>query len=93
MGLAISSTGGGVAGDDDVARDSSPVVRRVALAAIVLVGWLFGYSIGWQKGWIVGNSGTDERFQRFNQTLRDLHLGPVGSAGTADACDESADSA
>jgi len=94
MGHAIDSSGGaGVSVNEGFPREASPGARRAAWVAIVLIGWLFSYSVGWQKGWLSGNRGTDERFDRLNQTLNDIRLQSVGvgaaAPAPADGVDES----
>ena len=96
MTNVVNSTGGGtgVAVDEGSSRDASPLARKAAWTAIVLVGLLFSYSIGWQKGWMVGNHDTDARFKNINQNLKDARIGALGSTGaTADSAEDPADSA
>lgn len=92
MAHAIDSAerGRGASANESFPAEASPGARRVAWLAILVLGWLFSYSIGWQKGWLVGNRGTDERFDRINQTLNDIRLGSadVGVAAPGDGVDE-----
>lgn len=89
---SIDSGGGGagVSVNQGFAREVSPGARRAAWVAIAVLGWLFSYSVGWQKGWLVGNRSSDERFERINQTLNDIRLegADVGVAAPADGVDE-----
>jgi hypothetical protein len=82
--------GSGVSGNPGFPPEASPGARRAAWLAILLIGWLFSYSIGWHKGWIVGNRGTDERFDQINQTLNDIRLGSAdaGAAAPGDGVDD-----
>jgi hypothetical protein len=93
MARAIDSAdpGSDVSANNGFPAEASPGAKRVAWLAILVVGWLFSYSIGWQKGWLVGNRGTDERFDQINQTLNDIRLGSAdaGVATPADGVDDS----
>ena len=93
MARALDSAGrdSGVSVNEGFPPQGPPGARRAAWLAIVVIGWLFSYSIGWQKGWLVGNRATDERFDRINQTLNDIRLGSadVGTAAPGDGVDDS----
>ena len=93
MARAIHSAdpGSDVFASNGFPAEASPGARRVAWLAILVVGWLFSYSIGWQKGWLVGNRGTDARFDQINQTLNEIRLGSAdaGVATPGDGVDES----
>ena len=82
MGRFIHSLFGAVGTGQRVDSDgASSSARRVACAAVILIGCAFSYSIGWQRGWMDGDRGAEHRLDQLNEIL----LNARAAAASADA--------